>query len=231
MSGSTLMSVVEQAAGFIPVAGPFVQAALKIADATGLTDSITRHLGSGGDSVAAAVVQAAATVAGVPQGSDPATVAAAVPGLDPDKRAALQVQLAQIAAQREAQQQADTDKARQAQLDAIKAQLADIASARSQTVELAKAGSSVAWAPAVVSFVVLATFGTVMWGALTRAMPAGSETILNMLLGTLAAMASAVVSYWVGSSAGSAQKNDMLFRSAPGPVTGQAGAGQAGPGG
>lgn len=36
-----------------------------------------------------------------------------------------------------------------------------------------------------------------------------------MLLGTLAAMASAVVSYWVGSSAGSAQKTDMLFRSAP----------------
>lgn len=215
MSGSTLMSVVEQAAGFIPVAGPFVQAALKIADATGLTDSITRHLGAGGDGVATAVVQAAAAVAGVPQGSDPATIAAAVPGLDPDKRAALQVQLAQIAMQREAQEQAAADRARQAQLDAIKAQLSDLASARGQTVELAKAGSAVAWAPAVVSFVVLATFGTVMWGALTHAMPAGSETILNMLLGTLATMASAVVSYWVGSSAGSARKNDMLFHSTP----------------
>ncbi|MBN8891091.1 MAG: hypothetical protein BGP12_08485 [Rhodospirillales bacterium 70-18] len=50
-------------------------------------------------------------------------------------------------------------------------------------------------------------------------MPPGSAkstyASLNMLLGTLAAMASAVVSYWVGSSAGSAQKTDMLFRSAP----------------
>ena len=52
--------------------------------------------------------------------------------------------------------------------------------------------------------------------ALTRALPAGSETILNMLLGTLAAMATSTVSYWVGSSAGSAQKTDMLYRSAPG---------------
>jgi hypothetical protein len=56
-----------------------------------------------------------------------------------------------------------------------------------------------------------------MFLALTRALPAGSETILNMLLGTLAAMATAVVSYWVGSSAGSAQKTDLLFKSTPSP--------------
>jgi hypothetical protein len=220
MSGSSLMSVVETAAGFIPVAGPFLQAALKIADATGLTDTITRHLGSGGEAVASAVVQAAASVAGVPSGTDPASVAAAVAGLDPDKRAALQVQLAQLAIQRDAQQQAADDRARQAQLDAIKAQIGDIASARAQTVALAQAGSKVAWAPAVVSFVVLLTFGIVMWGALTRTMPSGSETILNMLLGTLAAMATAVVSYWVGSSSDSVQKTDMLFRSAPSPHAG-----------
>lgn len=36
-----------------------------------------------------------------------------------------------------------------------------------------------------------------------------------MLLGTLAAMATNTVGYWVGSSAGSAQKTDMLYRSAP----------------
>jgi hypothetical protein len=220
MSGSSLMSVVETAAGFIPVAGPFLQAALKIADATGLTDTITKHLGSGGEAVATAVVQAAASVAGVPAGTDPASVAAAVTGLDPDRRSALQVQLAQLAIQRDAQQQAADDRARQAQLDAIKAQIGDIASARGQTVALAQAGSKVAWAPAVVSFVVLLTFGIVMWGALTRTMPSGSETILNMLLGTLAAMATAVVSYWVGSSSDSVQKTDMLFRSAPPPHAG-----------
>ena len=43
----------------------------------------------------------------------------------------------------------------------------------------------------------------------------GIYMILNMLLGTLAAMATSTVSYWVGSSAGSAQKTDLLFRSTP----------------
>jgi hypothetical protein len=66
-----------------------------------------------------------------------------------------------------------------------------------------------------VSLLVLVTFGVVMWAALTRTLPAGSETILNMLLGTLAAMATSTVSYWVGSSAGSAQKTDLLYRSSP----------------
>jgi hypothetical protein len=33
---------------------------------------------------------------------------------------------------------------------------------------------------------------------------------LNMLLGTLAAMATSVVSYWVGSSAGSARKDEHI---------------------
>jgi hypothetical protein len=50
--------------------------------------------------------------------------------------------------------------------------------------------------------------------------------ILNMLLGTLAAMATSTVSYWVGSSAGSAQKNDMLYRSSPSGAS--AGSGTAG---
>jgi hypothetical protein len=93
--------------------------------------------------------------------------------------------------------------------------LKDVADARAQTVALAQAHSTVQWAPAIVSAVVLSTFGTVMWLALTRSLPAGSETILNMLLGTLAAMATSVVSYWVGSSAGSAQKTDLLYRSNP----------------
>ncbi len=39
--------------------------------------------------------------------------------------------------------------------------------------------------------------------------------LLNMLLGSLAAMTTSVVSYWVGSSAGSASKTEMLYRSSP----------------
>ncbi len=100
------------------------------------------------------------------------------------------------------------------------AQLADVQGARAQTVALAQAKSAVQWAPPIVSLVVLLTFGVVMWAALTRQLPAGSETILNMLLGTLAAMATSVVGYWVGSSAGSSRKTDLLYQSTPVPAAG-----------
>jgi len=46
--------------------------------------------------------------------------------------------------------------------------------------------------------------------ALTHALPANAEAVLNVLLGTLGAMATSVVSYWVGSSAGSARKDARL---------------------
>lgn len=58
--------------------------------------------------------------------------------------------------------------------------------------------------------VVLVLFGTAMVLAFFRVVPAGSETVLNVLLGALGTMASQVVSYWVGSSAGSARKTELL---------------------
>ncbi len=73
-----------------------------------------------------------------------------------------------------------------------------------------------AWGAPVVSVVVLVTFGTVVSLVLLRAIPVGSETVLNVLLGTLAAMATNVVGYWVGSSAGSARKDEQLAEVARG---------------
>jgi FlaG/FlaF family flagellin (archaellin) len=160
--------------------------------------------GDSGEKTAAAVAQVVQSVTGT---TDEKVAQAAING-NPQVAAQLRVQLAQLAAQQEQQ-------ARQAELDALSARLRDVADARAQTVALAQSHSAVQWAPVIVSFVVLATFGLVMAAALTRALPVGSETILNMLLGTLAAMATATVSYWVGSSAGSAQKTDLLYRSAP----------------
>jgi hypothetical protein len=160
--------------------------------------------GSKGEQTAQAVAQVVQTVTGT---TDDA-VAQQVVARDPSVAAQLRVQLAQLAAQQE-------QVARQADLDALKAQIGDVQNARAQTVALAQAKSAVAWAPPIVSIVVLATFGLVMWAALTRALPPGSETILNMLLGTLAAMATSVVGYWVGSSAGSERKTDLLYNSTP----------------
>ncbi len=161
--------------------------------------------GSAGEATAAAVAKVVQTVTGT---SDDAVAQQTIDS-NPAVAAQLRYQLAALAAQRE-------QEARKADLDTLAARLKDVSDARAQTVELAKSGSGVQWAPAVVSFVVLVTFGVVMAAALTRTLPLGSETVLNMLLGTLAAMATSTVSYWVGSSAGSAQKTDLLYRSVPG---------------
>ena len=52
------------------------------------------------------------------------------------------------------------------------------------------------------------------WDRLMLLLPPGSAkstyTRLNVLLGTLGAMATSVVGYWVGSSAGSARKDSHL---------------------
>ena len=52
------------------------------------------------------------------------------------------------------------------------------------------------------------------WDRLMLLLPPGSAkstyAVLNVLLGTLGAMATSVVTYWVGSSAGSARKDARL---------------------
>ncbi len=52
------------------------------------------------------------------------------------------------------------------------------------------------------------------WDRLMLLLPPGSAkstyAVLNVLLGSLTAMATSVVSYWVGSSVGSARKDDRI---------------------
>lgn len=100
--------------------------------------------------------------------------------------------------------------ARRVELDTLKTQLADVANARGQTIELAKANSPIAWGAPIVSTVVLVAFAVALWAVLKEEIPAGSRDIANIMLGTLGSMAVAVVSYWVGSSSGSAAKDNML---------------------
>ncbi len=145
-----------------------------------------------------AVQQAIHAVTGT---DEPAAQAAAL--ADPDLAGQLRVELARIAATRAVA----AESAAEARLSA---QLTDVANARATTVQLAQFGSAMAWGAPVTSLVVLATFGCVVSMVLLHAIPAGSEPVLNVLLGTLAAMATNVVGYWVGSSAGSARKDDRL---------------------
>lgn len=119
---------------------------------------------------------------------------------DPALAGDLRIQLASIAADRAAC-------AAKAAQDQILAQFADIANARASTSQLAQTGSPMAWGAAIVSIVVLSSFGAAMALTLLRAIPENAEPVLNVLLGSLTAMATSVVSYWVGSSVGSVRKD------------------------
>lgn len=92
----------------------------------------------------------------------------------------------------------------------VMAQLADVRSAREQTVGLAQAKSPLAWGAAIVSVLVLGTFGVMLYKVIGA--PAGAvlgESAQN-LLGMLGTMATGVVYYWVGSTAGSAAKTALV---------------------
>ena len=69
----------------------------------------------------------------------------------------------------------------------------------------------IAWAPAVLSGIILVSFGTLVFVVLTQdGPPERSMPLANVLLGSLAAMATQVANYWLGSSSGSATKTDQL---------------------
>lgn len=163
-----------------------------------------------------AAAKTVADVAGVIKtvtGADPTTDAgmAAVSSIlagKPELATQLQVQIAQIAAQREHDE-------RDADNTAFAEQIADIKDARAQTVSLAGSNSAIKWAAPIVSIVILGGFGTVIALAMTRVLPTGSDRVVDTMLGTLVTMAAAVVNYWLGSSAGSEHKTDLLYHSTP----------------
>ena len=129
---------------------------------------------------------------------DPQAIEAAIAR---DPQAALAFKTALIQAEAEA---------RRGEREEIMAYLHDMQSAREQTVRLAEAHSPIAYGPVVVSLIVLAGFGIMLGLLFTRTVPPDQKDIAFMLLGSLSGMASAVVSYWVGSSRGSDTKNAVI---------------------
>lgn len=183
-----------------------------------LAPEIARWIGgSQASTVTAAIAGAVKQIAGT---DDPDAAAAAL-SADPAKAAELRVRLAQIAADAEtAQRQADLESfkaelaaegaRRQADLDEMKAHIADTASARSTTVDLAKAGNIMAWGSPVLSVIIVLAFATMVWVVVTKPIGEANMPLANVLLGTLAALATQVSNYWLGSSSGSRNKDAML---------------------
>jgi hypothetical protein len=133
---------------------------------------------------------------------------------DPAKADEIRLRLAEIAAKAdEAQRQADLQQ-RQADLEQMKLAVVDTANARGQMVDLAKAGSPVAWGAPAISALVLLIFAAAVVVAFSSPATA-NNALANAILGTLGTMSTAVVTYWVGSSAGSAQKTALLAKAPP----------------
>lgn len=159
--------------------------------------------GPGADAVGDRVTQVVRQITGA---SEPEAAQQAI-ARDPQAASRLRVELARLAVEA-------AQSARRWELNAL-------ASGASKATSAAATGGglSASWAAPAVSCIVLVIFGVAVWVALRFPPPAGSETVVTMLLGTLAAMATAVVSYWVGSSAGSALKTELLFGGRVPPAT------------
>ncbi len=113
------------------------------------------------------------------------------------------------AAAQEVARNVERDKA-VAYLDELKARLADTQNARQQTLQLVEAGSSMAWGAPVVSIVVLIGFVALSVLAMRPDLAGVRENVTLYLLGAWQSLATAVVGYWIGSSAGSARSGDAV---------------------
>ena len=130
---------------------------------------------------------------------------------DPAAVSQLRVQLATIAAQQQAEADRAAEAQRAADLAQFQAALADRKDARSQTEALAQMHSNIAWAPAVLSGIILVAFGALIFVVLLHGVAdSNSMSLANVLLGSLAAMATQVGNYWLGSSSGSAAKSRQI---------------------
>lgn len=96
------------------------------------------------------------------------------------------------------------------EIERFKAQLEDVQDARATTVALAKAKSNLAWGAPVVSIVVMIGFLILSFLAMKPDLAGIRTDVTLFLLGAWSGYAGAVVTYWLGSSAGSNDKSAQI---------------------
>ncbi len=144
----------------------------------------------------------------------PGGAAAAVAHIQANQQAAdeLAAKLADLHLKMQKEQD-DADQAlREDAFDELKARLADTGSARDMSVELARAHSGLAYGSVIVSVVIVVGFAATTFAVLTSHLSALDGQFGSVLVGTLAAMATQVANYWLGSSQGSNAKNALLAK-------------------
>lgn len=90
----------------------------------------------------------------------------------------------------------------------LQAELENTKDARAKEIALAKAGSKAAWATPFVALVVSVGFFVLLWQVLKLQTEVPQAALL--LLGTLSTGFGSVINYYLGSSLGSSQKNDLV---------------------
>ena len=169
--------------------------------------------GSKGADATAKVAAVVQTVVGsVADLSAPGGVAAAVDHIQTNPQASsdLASKLADLQLQMQKEQDAEAESLRQDALDELKARLGDSSSARNMASDLAKAHSGLAYGSMIVSVVIVVAFGWTTYAVLTNHLSTSDGQFGSVLVGTLAAMATQVANYWLGSSLGSSTKNALL---------------------
>jgi len=132
---------------------------------------------------------------------------------DPAVAAQLQTRLSEIALDAyKVQAQAENDR-RQAGLDTLKTTLADTHDARSLLTTLADKASPIAWGAPVVSIIIGIGFfvmmGLAMFGG-KGVITQENSNIVYTLVGTMATGFATTISFWLGSSQGSRDKDDTV---------------------
>ncbi|MDQ0303234.1 glycosyl hydrolase 108 family protein [Ancylobacter polymorphus] len=192
-----------------------------------LPDILKLALGSKAAPVAEAVAKAFEKVTGT---EDPVEAEAKIEA-NPKLANNLRVELARIAAEaEEKQRQADLEAQRLAIEQASRAAAQELAhrerddkdreSARGMFVALASARNPLAWAPIVISIIIVIGFFWVLW-YLISPIPQGANSpftrdspllqIINIVIGGLVSAFATVVSYYLGSSASSRAKDTASF--------------------
>lgn len=97
-----------------------------------------------------------------------------------------------------------------AEVEKFRIQLADVADARSTTVQYVQAGSPLSWGAVIVSIVVMAGFIGISFLAMKPDLAGVDKSVTLFLLGAWSGYAGGVITFWIGSSAGSADKSAQI---------------------
>ncbi len=97
-----------------------------------------------------------------------------------------------------------------AEVEKFRIQLADVADARATTVQYVQAGSPLSWGAVIVSIVVMAGFIGISFLAMKPDLAGVDKSVTLFLLGAWSGYAGGVITFWIGSSAGSADKSAQI---------------------